>query len=176
MARRSGLSRRIQVPRRSRTWSLGPGGTGVTVFTASSVAILGSGVTPVGTESTLARTRGLLEIFLTGATSAGDGFQGAFGIGKATAAAFTVGVTAIPTPITEVAWDGWLYHRFISLHAPATVSAGVTPAVTERIEIDSKAMRKITDEEVFFAAVEFTEIGAATMHVFFDCRMLELLA
>ena len=33
-------------------------------------------------------------------------------------------------------------------------------------------MRKIQQEEVFFAVAELTEIGTAEVDIFFDCRML----
>jgi hypothetical protein len=103
-------------------------------------------------------------------TSAGDGYQGAMGIGLASSAAFTAGIGSLPTPITEAAWDGWLWHRFFSVHGG--VADGSTNAGSYQIEVDSKAMRKVSDEMTIFMAGEFTEIGTALMSVFFDSRML----
>ena len=48
-------------------------------------------------------------MFLSAATSALDGFNGAFGIGLVTRQALAVGVSAVPTPLDEEDWDGWLY-------------------------------------------------------------------
>ena len=77
-------------------------------------------------------------------------------------------------PLTEQQWDGWLYWTPFSLHAlTATIGEGVNaPGAYQRIVVDSKAMRKIAVEEGFYAALEVTEIGVATMHGFFDSRML----
>ena len=158
--------------RRKSDWNLGVGGTGLTQLTVGSAAILGAGVTPTTSEATLARTRGFVEMILEAATASGDGFQGAIGIGKTTVAAFAIGVTAVPTPLTEMAWDGWLYHRHFCLHAPG---ADAVLQANLRFELDSKAMRKIEVEEVFYAAIEVVEIGGAVLDVFLDIRMLVLL-
>ena len=81
----------------------------MTTRSSSGSAFLGSGVTPVVSGLTLVRTRGQLFATLAVSSAAGDGYTGVWGIGKVTAAAFAAGLTAIPTPITEADWDGWLY-------------------------------------------------------------------
>ncbi len=87
----------------------------------------------------------------------------------------------MPTPITEEAWDGWLYHRYFSITAGGTIAAATaaqqgdqvnSTTAALRLEIDSKAMRKIDVNEGMFAAVEVTEHGVATMEWLFNCRML----
>ena len=160
--------------RRKSEWFQGPGGTAVTSVSSSTSTFLGSAVQTTAIEETLVRTRGILDCFLTSATSPGDGFFGAFGIGRATAAAVAGGVTTVPTPITELGWDGWLYHTFISCHESSADEAGSGSSVF-RIEVDSKAMRILQNDENFYAALEVIEIGTAAMSVFFDCRMLTKL-
>jgi len=173
MARRRGSFRTVQ--RKSRDWGIGPGSTAVTTITSSSSAVLGGGVTPFGTqELTLARTRGLLRLFLTSASSVGDGYQGAFGIGKVALPAFTAGIASLPTPITEMDWDGWLFHSIIGAHRSDT--GGTSQVGQLDVEVDSKAMRKFGGQEVLFAAIEVVEIGVAQLNVFFDSRMLFLLS
>ena len=82
MARRSGFHPRSQRSSGvARDWGAGVGGTAVATITGNNTQILGSGVQTTGSELTLLRTHGILDMFLTSATSAGDGFFGAFGIG-----------------------------------------------------------------------------------------------
>jgi len=158
--------------RRKTAWSAGPGGTGLTSLSGSNTFFLGATLTPSINGLTIVRTRGQFEIILLAATSPGDGFRGAFGIGIATAAAVSAGVTAVPFPITEVGSNNWLYHRFFGIHASA--AGGVLGGATEvlRIEIDSKAMRRFRGEDAVYCAIEVVEIGTATASVFFDSRML----
>ena len=171
-------SSRFRTQRQSRSrrteWFAGVGGTGVATFTASSIAILGTGIiTNVG-EETLVRVRGLFDAFLTSATSPGDGFFGAVGIGLVSSAAFTAGAASVPTPITELGWDGWLWHHFFSVHEDSADAQG-SGSSQHRIEIDSKAMRKVEGEMTLYAAAEVVEIGTAVMSVFLNTRFLSKL-
>ena len=175
MARRRGYSRASSGSRRVTDWGDGPGGVAATAISASSVAILGSGIVPVSAQKlTLVRTRGLLSLVGLTSTSGGDGFQGAFGIGKIALTAFTAGVGSVPTPVTEVDWDGWLFWYPISLHRGDNAFANGSFA--QQVVVDSKAMRKFDAEEVLYASLEVTEIGGVTMSVFFDSRMLFMLS
>ena len=96
---------------------------------------------------------------------------GAVGIGKISAPAFAAGITAVPTPITESRWNGWLWHSFFSVH-DQDISLAPGPGFHQRIMIDSKAMRKFDSEEVLFAVAEVTEIGSLTIAMYLDTRML----
>ena len=100
-----------------------------------------------------------------------------------TAAAFTAGVASVPTPLTEVDWDGWMYHTFFQITSPeAVAAAAVSHAVPNNIpaalrrEVDSKAMRKAEEEDAFFCAIEVQEIGTAVMQWHFNSRMLFMLS
>ena len=46
------------------------------------------------------------------------------------------------------------------------------PSATVRLEIDSKAMRKLHEEDNLYFAVEGTEVGAATLFWAVDTRIL----
>jgi len=174
---------RTSVRHRS-SWEVGPetsGGGAIQSVTSSMASLAGTAVQATEDGQTLIRTRGELLLFLDTAVTALDGFHGAFGIAKATSAAVLAGAASVPTPITEEAWDGWLYHRYISLFSagPIAVATAAQEALQVnnvcaalRIEVDSKAMRKQDVNEAFYAAVEFVEVGAATLRWAFNSRML----
>jgi len=159
---------------RRTEWFVGPGGTGVSTLTTSAASILGSGIITTFGEETVVRTRGLVDCSLISSTSAGDGYFGAVGIGLVSSAAFTAGATAVPTPINEQGWDGWLFHHFFSVHEDSPDGQG-SGSAHHRFEIDSKAMRKVQEDETLYAAIEVVEIGTAVMNVFLDTRVLSKL-
>jgi len=176
-------STRTSVQHRS-SWEVGPetaGGGAPQALTTSQAVLAGTAVQANVDGQTLIRTRGELLIFMESAGSAGDGFNGAFGIAKATSAAVLAGVTSIPTPITEEAWDGWLYHRYFNIFSGGPIAAATAAQEANqvnsvcaaiRIEIDSKAMRKFDVNEAFYACIEVTELGVATAKWVFNSRML----
>ena len=148
--------RLIQGARRLTSWELGPGGTTELLTTAAGAFFVGSVTSPLVPGLTMVRLRGKFNAFLKNVSGAiGDGFSGAFGIGIATDAAVAIGITAVPTPITEQAWNGWLYWRAFYVHAATAVfSDGVnSPLMMQDFEVDSKAMRKIAIEESIYAVI-----------------------
>ena len=166
MARtRSGFSRGHS-QRRRVGWEAGVGGTSGQGVTTSAAGFLGSAIEILEDGLTLARTRGAFNAELLTATAAGDGFQGAIGIGIVTKSAIDIGITAVPTPITEQDWDGWLFWATVSVHDSLAGNG------TQEIIIDSKAMRKTSEDTVFYAAFEVVEVGTATATFFLDSRML----
>jgi len=161
--------------RRPTDWFQGPGGVAVNSVSATGASFVAGTAAIQGTAGeTIIRIRGRTSAVLLSATSDGDGFAGALGIGITSAAAITVGVGSVPTPITEASWDGWLWHSFVSAHSGLSAEVG-GPGCGWELEIDSKAMRKLDDPAMsIYGALEFTEIGAATMSVFFNTRVLAL--
>ena len=179
---RSSRFQRSSVRHRS-SWEFGPETSGnggpQELASQNSAQLAGTAVQPTEDGQTLIRTRGEILMYLKTAGSAGDGFHGAFGIAKVTAAAFTAGAAAVPTPLTEEAWDGWLYHRYFSLLSPSPIAVATARQQANsdigtvlRIEIDSKAMRKFDVNESFMGVIENVVHGVATMEWAFNCRML----
>ena len=167
--------RTIGVRRRLTSWEEGPGDTPVNNITATGSIFLGQALTPTVDGLTLVRLRGRLSAVMTGTSSIAGGVTGAFGIGVATLAAVTAGITSVPTPITEQAWDGWLYWMPFQLHTvTATIGDAVNAAVVRMDwEIDSKAMRKLKEEDAIYAVIETSvELGSSNTQVFFDSRIL----
>ena len=120
---------------------------------------------------TIVRLRGSFQAYLRSATAADDGFHCALGIGIVSDDAFTIGVTAVPNPIADANWPGWLYHRFFDLHASGAFSAD-DPNGSIQFEVDSKAMRKFGSNEILMANLEVVEDTTATMTAWFDSRVL----
>ncbi len=184
MARtRSGfsLARRGTSLRRKSAWELGPGNQTQFTISSSQSLIIGAGVSPVVDGLTVVRLRGELLMYLSLATASLDGFSGAFGVGKGSASAFAVGVGSMETPIDDEAWDGWLYHRYFTLRSPVLFSEGAAPGGAAgtsilRVEVDSKAMRKLDIEDVIYAVVQVAETGTSNLRVTFNSRMLVKLA
>ncbi len=172
MGRRSGRIPLRGGDRKARLtdWGVGTGSQAVTTFSASGVSIIGAGLTPLE-KLTLVRTRGIIDIHLGSATSDGDGYMGAFGICRVAEAAFDIGITALPTPVTEANWDGWFYHTYFSVHRDA---GGVENAGSSHFRdmIDGKSMRIFAPEDIFVAVMEVTETGTSVLRVHHDSRML----
>ena len=156
--------------RRQTTWLVGPQGeTGV--ISSSVSAVLALGTQAIANGLTIVRTRGELFIQQQSSAAIGDGFEGAFGLGIVSENASGIGVTAIPTPLADIGWDGWLYHRLFSVKAPtSTVIDG--PGSLLRVEVDSKAMRKFKSTDVLVGVLEVEELGVATMQLTFRSRVL----
>ncbi len=112
------------------------------------------------------RTRGSALVTVTAVSQAHGGAQGAFGLGIVSLQAFNAGQVSIPSPITNDDWDGWLVHQMFNVASiTATIGDGVnSEGVTQRFNIDSKAMRKTGLNEVLVGVFEFkTEFGTATV-------------
>lgn len=140
-------------PRRPTDWSASIALTSYTALAAASAVISEVFVPIVGGE-TLIRTRGLFS-FATDQEAANETQVGAFGIGIVSEQAATVGATAVPHPFTDAAWGGWLYHTYFASRFRFVSGVGVSFAdgVTTQV-IDSKAMRKIGENERLIVVVE----------------------
>jgi len=108
----------------------------------------------------------LLRLSTTGGGTT-DGFGGAIGIAIASENAFGVGAGGLMDPFGDSEWDGWLWHSFFHVNGPATLGSAFA-----RIEIDSKAMRKVAALDVIYGAINPQETGVEVLQVIADTRML----
>ncbi len=179
MASRRGFHQVRRSPRRTTAWGFGPNADPISL-SASGNQLWSSGVVlDLESKATIVRLRGEVNAFLLSASAAGDGFDGAFGIGITTTEAFAVGGQAsTPGALTDMDWDGWMWHRFFNIHAStATIADGVNAVgVSFRTEIDGKAMRVWDASMTLFGSVEVVENGTATGEVWADCRALVKLS
>ncbi len=146
-------------------------GQGATTVSASGSTLLFTQPGPHDGE-TIVRIRGICTGVATIIASIGDGFSGAFGMGIVSAAAATAGVASIPTPVTEAAWDGWMWHQFFFM-TNGKVGAANGSSWFDK-EINSKAMRKLTSDDALVAVVEVTETGDATAELGLLTRILAM--
>ena len=162
--------RRSFVARRSTSWAVGASET--RQLTAVGVTLWAVGSQAVVPGLTLVRTRGELLVAISSVAAVTDTMRMAFGLCVVSENAFGAGVGSVPTPDVDMAWDGWLWHRFVSL----AVSAG-SEAGTARIEIDSKAMRKIKETDVLIGVTEvIAESGTVVCSLRAETRVLMKLA
>ena len=122
------------------------------------------------------RIRGEALFYLTSIAAALDGFtRVAVGIGIVTASAFGIGITAVPTPVTDIEWEGWMFHWIGALMVPTSTlpTEGQAGSAVVRVPIDSKAMRKVGSDETIFGCVEVAgEVGTSVMGFNGSTRLL----
>lgn len=162
--------------RRRVSWSIGPSGTSATL-SVSGTALFAIGAQAVADDLTIVRLRGRLMLQLETAASENSGFEYAFGITVVSSNAFDVGVTAVPEPLTDIAWDGWFVHGTgVLLARNATPQLEDGPNVVKDLVIDSKAMRKTHATDVIVAAIQVVEITPdASMRAYLTSRVLSKL-
>jgi len=163
--RRTGAGRRV-------TWNGGPQGTYGTINT-STVILSATSAEAAGDDLTIVRTRGRIILNLEVAGAAGQGFEWAFGMGIVSNNAFGIGVTAVPDPIADEAWDGWfVYEQGTLMSRDSTPLLDGIDSVSQLIVIDSKAMRKIHLTDVIVGVLGVVELGTSQMRAFLQTRIL----
>jgi len=150
--------------KRHGDWSSHTPQTSMSSLAANSV-VLSQTFTPTGAGETVIRTRGLFG-WGSDQQAASEEQMGAVGIGIVSAQAVSVGITAIPHPDTDVGWSGWLWHSFFCSQFTFGTAVGFDTQMINRIVIDSKAMRKVGDEERLVVVVENSH-GTSGM-IFYD--------
>ena len=163
--------------RRQTGWDLGPDSSaGVVTATSITKRALGTGITVVTDGNTIVRIRGRLSYWIEVANVNAAGFEShAVGLCVITEDAFDIGPTAIPGPVTDDEWDGWMWHSWLETAiAPATANIDFSGGGAVHHEvIDTKAMRKFTDNSALVLMWEgLTQVGSPTMKFAFGTRTL----
>ena len=65
-----------------------------------------------------------------------------------------VGVTAVPTPFTDLGSDLWFLHAMLTNHFTFVFGVGVFVDNFSQMQIDSKAMRKVNDDQDVILVLE----------------------
>ncbi len=103
-------------------------------------------------KPTLIRARGGLSV-VPGNFTADLAIIWAFGIAIVSDQALAAGIASIPGPFTNADWDGWQTWMSGSSRFEFITGAGVE-LQSETVQIDSKGMRKITDNETLVLVAE----------------------
>ncbi len=160
--------------RRPVTWGLGPFGAFGAISASSSV--VAPTLAQLVSDQTVIRIRGELLVYITTpGGAAAEGFRWAFGMGIINENAGGIGVTAMPTPITDIAWDGWMLYETGTILTPGTTTIDIEGSVctAQRVPLDSKAMRKANATDIITAVLQVTETGDGTsMNAALQSRVL----
>ena len=174
--RRGNFRARGLTTRRLTGWDIGPDSSSGTVsITSGTKTIIGTVVSFLVDGLTIVRIRGTFSYYIRIAQTVFDGFDNAVvGMCLVTDDARIAGSASVPGPVTDDEWDGWMFHKWLpAIISPAT--ANIDPSgggFLHELEIDTKAMRKVTDNESLIFVFEGTEIGAVTMEVDMNTRIL----
>jgi hypothetical protein len=144
-ARKSGFVRRNNVMRRETLWT-GLSHTQVTIAAASTATLIS---VPAATilalrPYTVVRTRGILTM-ASDQTSASEDQEISYGHCVVSDQAAAIGVTAVPTPVTDLDSDAWYVYESMADGFSVTTDIGRINPVGRTISFDSKAMRKVED-------------------------------
>ncbi len=149
------------------------GDTTESTLSGAPTAILASSLNAAAlalTPFTVVRTRGILHI--NSDQSAADESYGVdLGMAVVSAQASAIGVTAVPTPLTDKGSDLFFVYEqlFGRLFVGGGSGTGVPTMASNFLQWDSKAMRKVQDDEDVVLTIE-NEIAGAIAIVSF--RML----
>lgn len=121
---------------------------------------------PLGESYTLMRTRGVWHCYPVTWPNASPGIVDvAIGIGVAPSQAITA--AAVPNPIDDAEWDGWVIRKWTYFRLPgpvtgtgaaSTIGAG-SSAWGGVWDLDSKAMRRLEDNDLFMSISVGTDTG-----------------
>ncbi len=97
--------------------------------------------------------------------AATESWHTAVGLAVVSDQAAAIGVTAVPTPITDLGSDLWLLHRMQQGRIAFGDNTGFDH-IPHAVDYDSKAMRKINDDQDLVLVVEGAVTGnGATMSI-----------
>ncbi len=159
----------VRGPRRQTTW-VGPADQGLVAVADNAKAIISSFDAAASglAKPTVVRSRGLFAV--SAQTAAADlDIIGAFGIAIVSDRAFAAGAASIPGPFTDAGWDGWFVWQAVAYRLDVSTDVGRLLEMVQ-YDVDSKGMRKITDDETMVVMYE-SQGGAArvfdgTRHLF----------
>ncbi len=157
---------RVRAPRRATDWaaSAEPVETAVAGNTKVLLQRLTAAQLPseIGVPTTVVRTRGQLYGRVLESVVADTESWGALGMAVVTEVAAAAGAASIPGPLTDSFWDGWFLYVFISVALRFDDATGISTPTQVRVDFDSKAMRKIEDNE---SLVVMFETGASSNQI-----------
>jgi len=136
------------------------------VAVAAGASVMNQSFIPADGE-TVVRTRGIIAVKVN-STVADANVVGAIGFAVVSEQAAAAGAASIPGPYSNADWDGWFVHEFWS-HRFEFIDGTGFGLITQIIDLDSKAMRKLSAGD---RVVVMTESQAVAADVSVQFRML----
>ncbi len=173
MARRSSFRQRMVSQGRKTFWFSGLS-TRVTLAAALSSTI----VTSLNAAAlalrpfTIVRTRGYVSIF-SDQVGASENQTAAYGEIVVSDQALAIGVTAVPTPITD-SQSSWHVYHALADHFNFADGTGLQQFAMINYPIDSKAMRKVEEGEDLIAVAELAAISDGCLVAAFTRTLIKL--
>ncbi len=164
------MARRSSGRRTDYTW-FGVSDIVVAQDLAIANATLGGESIAFGTAGTVMRLRGQVAVLLNAAAVAESAVI-AVGIIRATDEAAAAGVASLPHPDSDPDAE-WIWHSYLSIHS-GQEAAIVNDFLMDRKEIDSKAMRRVKQNEqlVLVSEVAHSEDQTGLYDLLYGFRML----
>jgi len=97
---------------------------------------------------------------------------GAVGVAVVSDQAEAIGITAVPTPTTDMASDLWLVHQIIMTGFTFASGVGISEPGFFQYSVDSKAMRKVQDGEDVVVVAEGNSASTGGFNLVVGGRML----
>ena len=173
-ARRSGLVLRGGGFRRETKWvEIVPS---VTTLGTASTAVIFTGFSPGDLELrpfTIVRSR--LDFHIASDQEVNDELQQvALGMAVVSDQALAIGVTAVPTPFTDIDSDLWFLHDILTTQFLLGSAVGFSGDFGIGRSVDSKAMRKVEDGSDILISIETSSISAGVQVVKAGRMLLKL--
>ena len=126
------------------------------------VAVITGGKTIISSEgftskNTIVRMRGQVSV-KPEVLAADVDIVGALGVGIVSTDAFGAGAASVPGPFLQADWPGWFVWRSFSYHFEFQDATGIHYPMWD-FEVDSKAMRKVSQNETVVIMAE-SQVGA----------------
>ena len=117
--------------------------------------------------ATILRMRGFVSAAFDETMQVGDEFMVTFGLGIISSDAFAAGAASIPDPASEPEYP-WLWWGAMFLQANVAAAQEVWGQTAMRLEVDSKAMRRVKPRESLTWIVQTAgAAGAPVVHLTF---------
>jgi len=156
---------------RETMW-VGVGETNSTIAASSTALLINSGSAGLLAlrPFTVVRTRGILA-FRSDQTGVSEAFHAALGYSVVTDQASAIGITAVPTPYTDIGSDMFYVHQFFSGRFEFVTGVGFHPQSMQVKEYDSKAMRRVNDDSDVVTVLETSSLSSG-INIYHAARFL----
>jgi len=101
-------------------------------------------------------------------------YQAAYGECVVSDQAVAIGITAVPTPATDMASDLWFLHAILTGQTTGTSTVGFDGTTGQYIDVDSKAMRKVEEGQDTISVLETSSISSGAVVSIMGRQLIKL--